>query len=269
MTIKEFASLCGCNPQTLRYYDHVDLLKPVKVDQWSGYRYYDEEQALTYVKIKNLQKAGFSIDEIKELIDKDNQVIFDAFEAKITEHEEKLAEIRKIQMSYQTEMSEMNSKLESLREFVIKTMKEYDPYDEFGIEQKTYQQMIGNVDKYFSESLDQIKNGDYEYVDEDETEAKDFLDNPEYEIVYEKHGWKYVKDFFEEFSSLEDNEEYALLFKLIPGKAAGAEGGAFANTILGLILQSNPDKHMTLGCNIRDNSDDNQNHFWLLKKKNK
>ena len=26
MTIKEFASLCGCNTQTLRYYDKIDLL---------------------------------------------------------------------------------------------------------------------------------------------------------------------------------------------------------------------------------------------------
>ena len=34
MTIKEFASLCGCNTQTLRYYDKIDLLKPVKTDQW-------------------------------------------------------------------------------------------------------------------------------------------------------------------------------------------------------------------------------------------
>ncbi|MBQ6797900.1 MAG: MerR family DNA-binding transcriptional regulator, partial [Oscillospiraceae bacterium] len=25
MTIKEFASLCGCNTQTLRYYDKIDL----------------------------------------------------------------------------------------------------------------------------------------------------------------------------------------------------------------------------------------------------
>ena len=67
MTIKEFARLCGCNPQSLRYYDHVNLLKPVKVDQWSGYRFYEEEQALAFVKIKNLQKAGFTIEEIKEL----------------------------------------------------------------------------------------------------------------------------------------------------------------------------------------------------------
>lgn len=39
MTIKEFASLCGCSTQTLRYYDKIDLLKPVKVNQSSGYNY--------------------------------------------------------------------------------------------------------------------------------------------------------------------------------------------------------------------------------------
>lgn len=53
MTIKDFANLVECNPQTLRYYDREDLLKPVRVDQWSGYRYYEEEQALAFVKIKN------------------------------------------------------------------------------------------------------------------------------------------------------------------------------------------------------------------------
>ena len=97
MTIKEFARLCGCNPQTLRYYDHVNLLKPVKVDQWSGYRFYEEEQALAFVKIKNLQKAGFTIEEIKELLDKDNHVIYKAFDAKIAEEEKRLQEIKAIQ----------------------------------------------------------------------------------------------------------------------------------------------------------------------------
>lgn len=107
MTIKEFARLCGCNPQTLRYYDHVNLLKPVKVDQWSGYRFYEEEQALAFVKIKNLQKAGFTIEEIKELLDKDNHVIYKAFDAKIAEEEKRLQEIKAIQKSYQTEMTDM------------------------------------------------------------------------------------------------------------------------------------------------------------------
>ena len=99
MTIKEFSRLCGCNPQTLRYYDRVDLLKPVKVDQWSGYRYYEEEQALSFVKIKNLQKAGFTIDDIKELLDKDDRAIYEAFEAKIAEEEKRLQEIKVIQLS--------------------------------------------------------------------------------------------------------------------------------------------------------------------------
>ena len=67
MTIKELATLCGCNTQTLRYYDKIDLLKPVKVDQWSGYRYYTKAQAIAFVKIKNLQAADFTIDEIKAL----------------------------------------------------------------------------------------------------------------------------------------------------------------------------------------------------------
>ena len=68
MTIQAFARLCGCNPQTLRYYDKVDLLRPARVDRFTGYRYYDEEQALTFVKIKNLQLGGFAIEEIKPLL---------------------------------------------------------------------------------------------------------------------------------------------------------------------------------------------------------
>ena len=115
MTIKEFACLCGCNPQPLRYYDHVNLLKPVKVDKWSGYRFYEEEQALAFVKIKNLQKAGFKIDEIKGLLDKDNPVIYQAFEEKIAEEEKRLQEIKDIQRSYQTEMNNIREKINEAR----------------------------------------------------------------------------------------------------------------------------------------------------------
>lgn len=67
MTIKEFAKLCGCNPQTLRYYDRVGLLKPVRVDRHSGYRFYDEEQAVTFVKIKNLQSALFTKEQLEAI----------------------------------------------------------------------------------------------------------------------------------------------------------------------------------------------------------
>jgi hypothetical protein len=61
ITIQGFARLCGCNTQTLRYYDRIGLLAPARVDEWTGYRYYEEEQAMLFVRIKNLQQADFSL----------------------------------------------------------------------------------------------------------------------------------------------------------------------------------------------------------------
>ena len=87
----------------------------IKVDKCSGYRFYEEKQALAFVKIKNLQKAGFTIDEIKGLLDKDNLVIYQAFEEKIAEEEKRLQEIKDIQRSYQTEMNNIREKINKAR----------------------------------------------------------------------------------------------------------------------------------------------------------
>ena len=100
MTIKEFASLCGCSTQTLRYYDKIDLLKPVKVDPWSGYRYYSKQQSIDFVKIKNLQAADFTIDQIKELLSMSDKQVYEAFEQKIEQQSRKLERIKEIQQSY-------------------------------------------------------------------------------------------------------------------------------------------------------------------------
>jgi len=269
MTIKEFALLCGCNPQTLRYYDHVNLLKPVKVDQWSGYRYYDEEQALAFIKIKNLQKAGFTIEEIKELLDKDNHVIYKAFDAKIAEEEKRLQEIKVIQKSYQTEMTDMKKKLETIRDMVKESMEAYDPSEEFGIDRDTYSHMIESVKGFFESMISRNDDSDYEYSDDksqDELGYVALLNNPDYEIVYEKHGWSFVKDFFSDYSSLEEGQDYALVFRLSQSKN---NHNAFANTVLGMLLNCNPkdpDNKRSLSCNVSD-SKDGQNHFWLLKRK--
>lgn len=270
MTIKEFAHLCGCNPQTLRYYDRVGLLKPVKVDSWSGYRYYDEQQALRFVKIRNLQAAGFSIEEIKNLLDADNNVIYDAISGKIKDLEERLRKTERIRDSYQTEMNQMKQKLENMREYITSLMKNYDPTEEFGIDRNTYDQMISNIHSFFENMISSNDDSDFEFSEysegddsQEEEEYLDFLNDPEYEIVYQKHGWHYVKEFYQEFSKLEDGVEYALLFKVIPEKSSNT---AFANTILGMLLLSNPGTKRKLGCNVTESPDD-QNHFWLLKRK--
>lgn len=267
MTIKEFSNLCGCNPQTIRYYDRMNLLKPVKVDDWTGYRFYDERQALDFVKIKNLQTAGFTIDEIKELLDANNEAIYEAFTKKIKEQKDRLNAMLEIQKSYQSEITEMTKKIEEVRTSIKMRMEEYNPTLEFGIDTTTYDQMKGQVDDFFDTI---IKNKEYDklkYVDDGGNNAEsesDLLNNPRLEICYEKHGWDAVKDFYDEFSVLEDGQEYKLLFELASDKANWT---GFANTILGMLILKNKGRKRRLGCKI-DSSKDGDNHFWLLKRKN-
>jgi DNA-binding transcriptional MerR regulator len=111
MTIKDFARLCGCNAQTLRYYDRIQLLRPARVDEWSGYRYYEQKQAIDFVKIKNLQLAEFSIDEIKQLLQQTDQEVYDAFSRKIAEQQEKLSRILEIQKTYLKELCRLGHAL--------------------------------------------------------------------------------------------------------------------------------------------------------------
>lgn len=80
------------------------------------------------------------------------------------------------------------------------------------------------------------------------------LNNPDYEIVYEKHGWSFVKEFFSEFSTLDEGQDYAMLFLLSQNKS---NHNAFVNTALGMLLSCNPkdpDNKRSLSCNASDSS---------------
>lgn len=66
--IGEFSHLCNTTIKTLRHYDKIDLLKPSYVDKDSGYRYYDAKQINKILEIKKLQKAGFKLNEIRQIM---------------------------------------------------------------------------------------------------------------------------------------------------------------------------------------------------------
>src|ERR1700742_98866 len=44
LTIGEFARAARLSPKALRLYDELGLLRPFRVDEWSGYRYYAPAQ---------------------------------------------------------------------------------------------------------------------------------------------------------------------------------------------------------------------------------
>ena len=72
LKIGEFSKLMQVTVKTLRHYEQKGLLQPDEVDEQTGYRYYSIDQMQKLGIIRNLQRLGFSLDEIKELYDDDS-----------------------------------------------------------------------------------------------------------------------------------------------------------------------------------------------------
>lgn len=68
MLIKDFAKACGVSVRTLHYYDEIGLLKPSFVDEWTGYRYYDENSLLRMQEIMFYRELDFSLKNISQII---------------------------------------------------------------------------------------------------------------------------------------------------------------------------------------------------------
>ncbi len=65
-TIGKFAKLTGLSTKTLIWYDNIGLLKPDKVNEINGYRYYTKESVKKVFAIKFLQSMDFSINQIMQ-----------------------------------------------------------------------------------------------------------------------------------------------------------------------------------------------------------
>lgn len=71
----EFASLCRCTKETLFHYDRIGLLKP-SVTGSNGYRYYTLDQYFAFDQILLFKEAGFSLSQIKSVLDKNNPQMY-------------------------------------------------------------------------------------------------------------------------------------------------------------------------------------------------
>jgi effector-binding domain-containing protein len=69
--IGDFSKLSRVSVKTLRFYDEMGLLKPVEVDRFTGYRYYEFDQLPRLYRILALKDLGFSLEEISRLLEGD------------------------------------------------------------------------------------------------------------------------------------------------------------------------------------------------------
>ncbi len=67
LRIGKFSDLCGVKIDTIRYYEGLGLIQPKGRTQ-SGYRYYGQECFRRFKFIKKGQSLGFSLEEIRALL---------------------------------------------------------------------------------------------------------------------------------------------------------------------------------------------------------
>ncbi len=69
LKIGDFSKLSRVSIRMLRHYDDIGLLKPAETDEFTGYRYYREEQLFIIGRITSLKDMGFSLADIIKILD--------------------------------------------------------------------------------------------------------------------------------------------------------------------------------------------------------
>jgi DNA-binding transcriptional MerR regulator len=92
--IGAFAAMAQVSIKCLHHYDNLGLLRPIEVDRVTGYRFYAAEQLPRLHRILALKELGFSLDEIKALIDSplSNRQLRGLLETQQSEAERRLRE---------------------------------------------------------------------------------------------------------------------------------------------------------------------------------
>lgn len=141
LKIGEFSKMMQVTAKTLRYYEQKGLLLPYEVDEWTGYRYYSIYQMQRLNIIRGLQQQGFTLEEIKELLEDGEQMpSIDQLTQKIeeTEHQLQLLIKRRSQLlkwldSHKQIKTMEQINIQSLPEIIVASHREIIPnYDALG-----------------------------------------------------------------------------------------------------------------------------------------
>ena len=98
LTAGQMADLNKVSKKALRLYEQKGLLEPYQIDPDTGYRYYTHEQCPVLDTIGQMQAVGFTLSEMKQVLDtRDVSLMRDLLERKTEELERQSYEIRMAQ----------------------------------------------------------------------------------------------------------------------------------------------------------------------------
>jgi DNA-binding transcriptional MerR regulator len=96
LSIGRFARLTGLTVKALRHYGELGLLRPAHVDEWTGYRWYEQSQVREAVAVRRLRALRVPLDEVAVLIRFDDESLGEALAVHRARLEGDLVETRQI-----------------------------------------------------------------------------------------------------------------------------------------------------------------------------
>lgn len=108
-TIGEVSNLFNINIKTLRYYDEINLFKPISIDRTNNYRYYSTEQFEQLNTIMYLKALGMSLNAINFHLNKrsiDNITELLKEQKEITR--KKIKELQAIEKKIESRLNQIN-----------------------------------------------------------------------------------------------------------------------------------------------------------------
>ena len=112
-SISETAKIVKMTTETLRHYDRIDLVKPCKVDEWTGYRYYSQQEIVRLNTIRTLRCMELPLSEIKKILSYDDfHQILDTLKQAEKNADEKIAELNDAKEKVRRARSYYESKLQ-------------------------------------------------------------------------------------------------------------------------------------------------------------
>ena len=124
LKIGEFSKMMQVTVKTLRYYEQKGLLFPDEVDEWTGYRYYNIAQMQRLNTIRGLQRQGFSLEEIRGLLeDGSHMPSIDQLTEKIVETERQL-EILTKRRDQLLKWIDSHKQINSMKKYSIQSLPE-------------------------------------------------------------------------------------------------------------------------------------------------
>jgi MerR family transcriptional regulator, mercuric resistance operon regulatory protein len=123
LTIGKLAEMAGVGVETVRFYQRKELLREPKAT--GAFRTYSEDDAQRIIFIKKAQELGFTLSEVKELLEINTKprvtcgTVKIKTEAKIREIEEKIADLQKMKNSLEKLACACDASQDQIRQFKV------------------------------------------------------------------------------------------------------------------------------------------------------